>query len=347
MSINSISESHYNNVDLFPFGEYPKIEAFDDNVAGDPPEKQKSASFLTKVKKIQTVFENVIWEYINQTAKVIKQTLKITILACPKYAARLSKVVAHLGFMSGISILLSLKSLPDQLKGIIHNLKLKDGEGAAISGLDFLSSLGGILDDVGTLTSTLAYIGLIPAITFFGIIAAPLAVSLLAYSSAIKTYHIFRHSRFLAALPKQITTENFDKFTQYLEKKLNDPNEKLKKRKINILSRHADSRVVNIMKNLRQHMATTPTDLETANKALKDMKTLMIRKIALNSVSIVSNVAMATAIVAGTAFPPLAAATPFIALGKAATSIGTHTYKTFFFDSKLKLPAFTKAAPAS
>lgn len=308
-------------------------------------ENKKVVSFVGKIKEITTLFENVIWEFVQQSAKLMKNTFKAVAQHSPKCAARLATAIKTVGILAGVNILLTLKSLPDVLKNVIKNCELGDLEGALFSTMDLLATLGGMLDDTIAFTETLSYLGLIPAIAFFGTIGLPLAIGLLTYGVVSKTYFLVRQAEFVYHLPSEITAENAEEFKKFLAEKLDDPMDRLKARKINVLSRHTDPKVVNIMKNLQTHL-NEQRDLETANLALKDIKTLMRRKMALGGTSILMNGAMLTSIVAAAIFPPAAVAVPVISATKAVTSIGSHAYKTFRFTKGLNVPEFM-AAPAA
>lgn len=317
---------------------------------GSPPPAilmHKGAEELSQFVKVWNVFEKTIWEFINQTSKVIKQSFKAVVVKCPEYAARLSKAIAHIGFLAGISLLLSIKALPSQMANWYKNFAVEDLEGGILGTLDLLATLGSMLDDVSTFSSALAAVGAIPTIAFFGVIGMPLAMGLLSYAIVSKSYSLFCNGQFLASLPKEITAENLEEFKKMIAEKVDDPDAKLKAKKIRVLSRHADPKVTAIIEQLMKHLEKNPEDMETANLALKDMRTLMKRKITLGAVATVANVAMLSALAASVICPPVAIAVPVIAALKASTAVGSHAYKTFWFESNLQSIGRMEAAAAA
>ncbi|CRX38411.1 hypothetical protein [Estrella lausannensis] len=311
-------------------------------VSGSPLDSQVPVECRKKVEaesnlavRVMNVFEKAIWDFINQTSKVLKQTMKIVIVKCPEYAERLSKVIAHIGFLAGVSLLLSIKSLPSQMANWYKNFPLEDLEGGILGTLDLFATLGGMLDDVSCFTGSLTAVGAIPAVAFFGAIGMPLAISLLSYAILSKSYSLVRHGQFIASLPKEINAENLEEFKKMIAERLDDPDAKLKAKKIRVLSRHADPKVTAIMEQLKVHLEKNPGDLEGVNLALNDMKVIMRRKMALGTVATVANGAMLTALVAGILCPPAAIAVSVVAAMKATTAIGSHAYKTFWFESNL------------
>ena len=297
-----------------------------------------------KLEIIFDLFERVIWEFVNQSAKVIKNSVGIVVKTCPKYTARLGSAIKAIGLLSGINLLLSLKSMPGNLQNWKKNKDLGDLEGTVTASLGLLASLADMLDDTITFTNVLAFIGIFPTIAFFGMIGLPLSMGLLTYGIATKSYYTFRHAQFMHALPKEINSENMEEFKKFLSEKLDDPMDRLKAKKINVLNRRADPKVVNIMKNLQKTLNADAADLNKANEALKDIKTLMGRKITLGCVSVLMNTTMLTTIVAAAAFPAAAVGLPFVAIAKALVSIGSHGYKSFCFTKGLNHPEFAKAS---
>lgn len=309
--------------------------------------RPKAVQESSQIAKVWNVFEKTIWEFINQTSKVVKQSFKAIVVKCPEYAARLSKAIAHIGFLAGVSLILTIKELPSQMANWYKNFALEDLEGGILGTLDLLATLGSMLDDVSTFSSALAAVGAIPTIAFFGVIGMPLAMGLLSYAILSKSYSLFRNGQFLASLPKEITAENLEEFKKMIAEKIDDPDTKLKTKKIRVLSRYADPKVTAIMEKLMKHLEKNPEDVETANLALKDMKTLMKRKITLGSVATVANVAMLTALAASILCPPVAIAAPIVAALKASTALGSHAYKTFWFESNLQSIGRMEAAAAA
>lgn len=309
-----------------------------------PPRLAAKAESSSAIGRVASLFEKVIWEFVNQTGNVVKQICKAVLVTCPAYAVRLSKVIAHIGFLAGINLIMNFKDLPGQLANWYQNIPLEDLEGGILGTLDLFATLGSMLNDVSTVSSSLAALGAIPTIAFFGAIGIPLGMGLLSYAIVSRTYSLGRNCQFVSSLPKEITEENIEEFKKMIAEKVDDPVAKLKQKKIRVLSRYADPKVTAIMQKLHIHLSKHPEDVATANSALKDIRTLMKRKVTLGVASTVANTAMLTALAASLICPAAAIVVPFVGLAKASTAIGTHAYKTFRFESGLQSPELMEAA---
>src|SRR5207249_634818 len=121
----------------------------------------------------------------------------------------------------------------------------------------------------------------------------------------------------------------------------------LKDRKKNIISRHTDSKVYNIMMNLEKHLQGQTPDLDKANQALRDMKTIMVRKISWNTGGAATNIAMAVTLACSAFFPISAFALPAVIGGRAVFGIAKHSYEQFALHKGLEAPEFLTAVPAA
>lgn len=300
-----------------------------------PTENAESPSFASNVTKAYKVFEETIWEYINQSAKAARFTMKAVVIKVPEYAERLTNIIAKVSLLSGVSVLLALKGLPGQLESWYKNIAMDDPEGAILASFGLLATLGDILDTLGTFVGGLTDLGAIPKIAFFGLIGFPLAIGLLCYALLNKAYQFFHHGRFLSSLPQEITAENMAEFEKFLKSSIDGA------QKVHMLTRYTDSKVCNIMKNLVQHLENNPNDVVTANQALQDMQAVMGRKITLGSVASVMNLALLIALVALSAINPLIL--PLTLAAKAVVALSCHIYKSHFIDVNLNLPEMIKA----
>lgn len=285
---------------------------------------------LTNVGKVCKVFADTIWEYVYQLSKLTKQIVKAVVIKVPEYAARLTRVIASVSILTGVNLLLSFfKALPSEIESFKKQFVLNDAEGAFLSTCGLLATLGDMLDEIGTFVGALSDLGAIPKVAFFGVIGLPLAISLLSYVVLTRTYQLIHNGCFLCSLPKEITAENRAEFEAFIKKHLDDPTASGKARKVNILSRHADPKVCAIFERFHTY------DLDAANKALQDVKSIMRRKISTTLISTVMNAALLTALVTSTFFTLNPFVIPVILGVKATASLGTHCYKSHYIDKGL------------
>jgi hypothetical protein len=336
-----------------------------------PPSKQKESLWdeLQRTSlKVADVAETIVWPYIREGISIAKRTMKVITLACTELQAKLTPVIAKMGILSAISVFLTLKSFPSHVKSLIEYIKNKDEEGIAFAVLTLITDPIELLDSMMTFLDGLSAFDLVPTIAFFSLIGMPLAIGLLGYSIVKGLYNVIRCGIDLNALPKSLKEEDLEKFKTYLEEKIevtakekdkivakhkdHEGNLNLKKidreikilkdRKKNILTRHTDVKVYNIMKNLLAHLNSEEADINTANKALGDAKKIMTRKIVVNSIGIGANVAIVTTLVSSLIFPISVYAIPAVAVGRAALAIGRHHYDHVWLKKGLELPKFIK-----
>ena len=95
------------------------------------------------------------------------------------------------------------------------------------------------------------------------------------------------------------------------------------------------------MSKLKAHLDSNPADIDTANKALDDMKTLANRKIGLLASRFVVNTALGVTMVASKLSLFGSVVTPSILIARS-TVIGIiDTYNIHSFDKGLELPSFS------
>ena len=90
------------------------------------------------------------------------------------------------------------------------------------------------------------------------------------------------------------------------------------------------------MKNLKIHLESRTADVETANKALRDMKRLMIRKITLGSMGALGNLAFGVTLAVSLFFPISAVVFPIVALAKTLVFLAIHHVQHVWMDKGLK-----------
>ena len=352
-----------------------------DNLSRDVKyEVNKALDKIQKVsKKVQKVsseifnyFETVLWKYIKGTRDITKNSLKVLTLACTGLKGKLNPIIAQLGMFSLISCLLSLKAIPSHIESLIEHVKLRDGEGVALSLLSLITAPLITLESIISTIGSLVALEIIPTIAVFSLIGLPIAITLVGYSALRGLYNVIRCGINFHKLPKSLQEGNIEDFKAYIEKKIDvtvEENQKLemkygakkaelgeeevekciqrevkiiKDRKRNILTRHTDKKIYNIMRNLQTHLDEHPEDLDTANKALRDMKKLMVRKITLGSIGVASDVALLVTLACSAAFPISAFAAPVVGGVRAGVSLGRHFYQQNCFDKGLELREFTK-----
>jgi len=318
--------------------------------------------------QIFNFLENVFYTYAREANNIAKRTIKVITVACSDLHAKLSPVIAKMGILSAISCLLSLKAIPSHVQSLIEHIKLNDGEGMAFSIMSLIVEPLDALDALITTMGSLVAFGVIPTIAFFGLIGLPLAIGLVGYAAFKGLYNVIRCGINLNALPKSLRKGNLENFKNYIEEKigitakererietkyrtnsgeLNDTavEKKIKRefkiikdRKRNILKRHSDAKVYNIMKNLQKHLNSETANLDTANKALRDMKKIMGRKITSGSIGVASNIAFAVTLACSMIFPISALAIPVVAGLRAGVAFGRHHYEHVWLDKGLELP---------
>lgn len=351
------------------------------------PEKWKEpyVSCLKITKLAKSVFnflEDRVWPYMKQGAACIKNSLKLAVIKCPKFKLRYGQAIAGIGLLSAVSFFLILKSIPGSVENFLKNLSLRDHEGVAQTMIGIIMSPVDAMDQLGTFINSLSTLEAIPTIGFFSMIALPLVFAMLSYGAAKATYDIVRSGIHLHQMQKEVTNENLDGLKKYIKEQIGMTREEYKKirekypfhqdqireitilkdRKVNILARHTDKKVVNIMKNLQKHLEENPNDAKTADKAVKDMRKLTKRKIVLDAIGLGFTVTMLTSLVVSTLTGLVpAVVAPMILIGKAVWGVSKHVYKNGFalscpcvnkkivnirpfFDRGLNLPHFAAAA---
>jgi hypothetical protein len=318
----------------------------------------------TKVKIFLIAFRDQTWGYVKNTGQIVKGGLTITARVIPKFDPAIAKALSGLGLALSLNALAVISQYPGVIDGFLENLRINDLEGVILSGLSLIVSPFEALDSVMTFTSSLNGFEIIPAITIFSLIALPMAISMLSYAVIRETYGLVRLGIHMAQTPRSITEEQIESLKISLEKKLRVTAEErakiehkylgnnaliehkielLKTRKINILTRHTDQKIVAIMTHLLEHLDKSTPELLTTNHALSDMHTLMRRKITIGSLNALTNLIFCVSLIAGAVLPISVFIIPSIALARSAFFMGKQAYLTNFYCEGLHLPEFAKA----
>lgn len=338
-------------------------------VVEEKKESFRNHPIIEKIEKgVEVTFTwiKTEWSVINESRKQIGRIYKITVTYVPEIASKLNKVIASLGILAGIDILFTLINYPAKWADFLKNIGLQDIEGTILSGLaSFIITPADALSSLSTFISSLADLGAFPTITFFGLIAQPLALIMLSYSVLRGIYDIIWLAINWIKMPSEIVSNaGLEELRSYLSDQLDIKEEKIEEiekkysalkqtereemvkqvsvKKIHILSRHTDKKIVTIMTNLQNHLKSNATDQETANKALSDLRTLYGRKIAVNCFNVATSIALETSIVVGMVFQISPIVIPILGLVKGGTLTAKTYYERYGFDRDLKCPDFLK-----
>ena len=319
---------------------------------------------LNKVYGIFQKFRDEIWSYLKNIYQIARRGFKIVAVKIPKFEPKMLKAIAALGLAHAINVALIISKYPSNINDFLSNLTMNDIEGVVLSGISLLMNPLDAIDSAITFATSAATLELIPVITIFSMIALPIAITLLSYGCLKGVYDLVRLGIHKHQTPHQVATmsemhklkaqlekkirvtteERSEIETKYAgdSKKINHKIEVLKSRKINILKRHTDQIIVNIMTNLLEHLESNPKALGKTNEALSDIHTLMNRKITTRVVSTVTTMAMLTSIVASVQFPVSALLIPIVALIKHTISIAQSIYIENLYTAGLNCQQMTK-----
>jgi hypothetical protein len=355
----------------------PKVDttSYSPLTSSEIPEKRETLweNVQSTALSILQFIETIFWKYVEEANYFTQHVFAVITTACSELNAKLSPVIAKLGILSLINCFFSLKALPSTVESLIDHIKSRDGEGAAFAALSLIVAPFDILDSVTSTIGALTAFGAIPTIAFFSLIGLPLAIGLVGYSAFKGLYDIIRSSIQMTKFPRTIGDGTLEQFKSYLKSEIGvtaqekeelktkfaslktDASETeytdaikreikvIKDRKRNILERHTDVKVCNIMKNLKKHLKSHPTDVNTANFALHDMKTIISRKITWGSVELTNNLAYIATMASSLIFPISALAIPIVGGIRAAVAIGKHHYMHVLLDHGLHFPDFAKS----
>ncbi len=331
-------------------------------------------TFKETAVKIAKFIEDILWKYIKEAGNIAKRTIKLVVLTVSEISSKIAPVITKIGILSGFSALLALKATYGAGASLAENIRLKDAEGIAWSTLSLIVNPLDALDSIITTMDALAAFGAIPQVAAFSLIALPLAIGLVGFATIKGIYDLIMNAIHFSSFPKALSEENLDSFREYLKSKIGVTAEEkealekqlekqkaalsegefeklknkeiaiVKDRKKNIISRQADAKVYNIMKNMKKMLKDKSADLTTANLALDDMKTIMARKITWGSFSALTNLAFVTTLACSAVFPISVFALPAVAGARAVFQIGKHHYDHVWLHHGLNLPHLAASA---
>lgn len=323
---------------------------------------KKTISTPFKVFKAVIVDE---WGGIYNISGFARRSLQTVTKIIPKMEVKVIKAISTLGLFGGFNVVMILSSIPNGAMKFYKDCKLGDFEGALLSGVGTIISLGDALDSSIKFISSLVAFKVIKEVTMLTPVGLPLGIALLGYSSIKGTYDSIRYTMSLYKMYKHVEADDIDSIKAYLDRKIeltekevasaekryetienneereakiNKRIEVLKTRKVNSIKRHTDEKIVAIMKNLRSEIEENP-DPAKAKEALKDMRTLMRRRLTVRVSTATASIMMLAALITSTVFPIAQPAVfPTIAAGRAAVMAGTHFYNKYGFTRKLNRP---------
>ncbi|NGX41833.1 MAG: hypothetical protein K940chlam7_00107 [Chlamydiae bacterium] len=330
-----------------------------------------------KVKKVaQKIFDimtETVWPYINNVGNIIGKSLKIVVLKCPELERKLGHIIVKIGLLAGVSCLLMVKTVHSNILSLIKNSQIHDTEGIVHNAISLAVNPFETLDALITFTGYLSELNVIPVISFFSLIGLPLAVGINGYMAIKEGYNTVRCGMNLHELPKSVDSKNVEIVKGFLRKKIDVTDDEkaniekvfkdknptiegeerqegidrevtlLKDRKINILSRHTDKKIVTIMQNLKRHLDSETVDFEIANKGLRDMSRLTVRKIVFGSLNSLVNLAFSVALAVSCIFPISAIVIPIVAIVKTLVALARHHHNHVWMDKGLEHPQFLVA----
>ena len=307
----------------------------------------------TLATKVFDVFERYIWPPTREVINTTKNALKVVALSYETCSETLSPIIAKIGAASSILFLFALKGIYTNALGFLQNLTIQDTEGVALSALATLSSAGLAMDGLNTTLQALeqgfGYTTFSPLTIAFKIISLPLVLCLLSHSVIRNTYNIARQAIEFSSLPPEVNNEgDFQSLKGLINEKLDlSPDELnqatlakrdiqvLKDRKRNILVRRTDMKIVNIMNKLKN---VDSKDIDTANKALRDIKRITFRKIGISAVTVIVNTAQLVALAVSNFFGASPLVLPIVTGSRAAINLGSELFQSCLMDKGLELP---------
>lgn len=357
--------------DFNPFHETSFPESISERTSNSESHWDK---FKDTTQKVASFIKDVLWKYLKEAANITKRVIKVVSLVVSDISAKLTPIISKIGIMSGISILFALEAIYGAGVSLANNAHLKDDEGIFWSTLGLIINPLDALDSIITTTDALVAFGAFPAVAAFGLIALPIGITLSSFAAVKGLYDLIQNSVHYAQIPKELQMDNLEEYKTYLKSKIGITKEEklelaktleiqksdlseaefeklkskeiqiIKDRKKNIISRHTDAKIYNIMTHILKGLKEANPDLGNLNLALDDMKTIMVRKITWGSINSVANIAFSTALAASAAFAISPFAIPIIAGVRALVQVGKHHYDHVWLHHGLNLPSFANEA---
>lgn len=322
------------------------------------------------------------WTYPALGSSIMRQAIRITILVEPTWRTPLAEIASGSKLLLPISIYLSIRSVPEELRKIHNYVKQHNWKATALAIGNFVKEkILENIDDVCTIWNAVAtYAGsTVPLLVIeIGnrVITPMLAWSLFhnGYKSLIIGQELYRVSYgqlnpkdFADYCWKELQEPVSDQLGEGLESETNpDMAEaqlaasRLQAKKLDDLEKRSDGRVVNIMKNLRQELAKSgygPSNTILTESlacrvqmAKSDVQTLLIAR------SVFHLSAFGAASLAGTAtvvglFTPLSPVImPIAIIGRLSVALGNRLVNDFALDALLHNPSlceYREVTPAA
>ncbi len=314
--------------------------------------------------KVAEYFRDKMWNFIKQPIKMTQKGFKIAAVKIPNFDPKVLRVISGLGVIAILNALLTASKIPAICKNVAYNIKIGDVEGAIVGGINLVVAPLDVLDSTISFTSALVSLGAISTVTVFSVIALPLGLGLLSFASIKGFYDIVHLTYQMYQSPGKISDKGFADLLKKLDNKLEVTDREkaklnnkyssdqtrldkevkvLKARKINILTRRTDKKIVKIMQDLRTHLKSDQdNDLNKTNEALADIRTLSRRKIGIVTSGTLANLALAVTLACTLVFPIAAITVPIVGMIRHAVKLGVHAYKQTAFDKGLNNPFETK-----
>ncbi len=339
----------------------------------------RAAAYSKQKAKIAHKKGNDFWKYAKPAYKATTQLITIYSIKVYKGAEefaeetkKLDKLIARINFLAIVTLYYETTKLPEKIKECYEALHVrKDFEGFVFAFLDLLETMGTITKSVEDLLAALQTLFDKAGINILEEIILPITIVCGAYGTVRDWYNWGHQVYQWQSMPSQIKTKkDLKKLVEYLEKKLNnqnsawyDPEKIFKpliknydsyiekdtvKNRISLrnrvrLEKRTDERIVNIMRNLQEHLSNNKKDIDKANKAVLDMNTLMRRKITVGfSENLVSS-ALTAASIASLIFALAPLTFPILLASKHLTVLSKQIYMCNFYDKGLNLPDLAKA----
>lgn len=295
--------------------------------------------FGDKTTGVINDFQKKIWPYIRESALVIRHSLRLGGIIINYPSEVIVPITYKIRILSSISFGFAIKASYQAFETLEKNIRLNDPEGIVLSIISVISALGGTVDEFSTMINSL-YLGfgvtsLAEISKFFDPVGTPIVIGLLSHKILRSVYNSIMHAIEVYDLPTEVTAETLEEIKALLAKKLGvTPEEQALNE--HILTRHTDDKIVKIMKSLRDKLNADAADPESANRALRNIKTLTIRKLGLNALTGVFDVAMLTSLVAVSYYGYGPAATAAVGAVRAGASIVVEVCQTKLMEMGLE-----------
>lgn len=311
------------SAEIRPIQPTPPSPPIEKVYSSNKPPKTEFQKTIEKIKKVLLLIKDKIWAFPREAVKFVGSVLRIvasgevagSVTSIPTAvmngALHVNKAIGALGALSFVNMLLNFLNIPFKVKDAVDDQKKGDKEGTALNAAAAVASGAEVVYDMSLGVAALTAVGAIPFIAAFSLIVVPLAIVVLTYATAKGIYDIVQQGRFLHSIPLSLPEDanGVEILKSYLDKKLGvqkvNSEITFSAKKNNVLKRRADKKIVKLMKHLRMELDREKPDMKKANAALKHMKGFMWRKIGLESVGVVVNLAMLGALIASAVLPGL------------------------------------------